>query len=131
MSIISFLAINGTEVTEHNRTYSEDIFQQVSDIETASGSLKRFYKNNKKVMKFNFSYLPSSSNKTVDNRAGRDFLSNLAMTSPSVTVVYEDDPSGGQKTMYGFINEYSETIVRRDLGTQCTYYDVNFSIEEK
>lgn len=131
MSILVFFSINGTEITEHNRTYDMSEFQQNSDIETSSGRIKRFYKKNKKVMKISFKYLPSLSSKTVDNRAGRDFLYNIALTSPTVTITYQDEPSGNVKTFTGFINDYSETIVRRDLQGQCTYYDSDLTIEEQ
>jgi len=131
MSIISFFSLNGTEITEHNRKYDSGQYQQLSDVETASGRLKRFYKNNKKVMKFQFSYLPSLSSKTVDGRVARDFLHNLALNNPNVTVQYQDEPSAPVRQIQGFISNYSESIVRRDLQTQCTYYDIDFVIEEK
>lgn len=131
MSYISLLSINGTEITDHNRRYSMSQFQQVSDVETVSGRVKRFYKNNKNIMKITFSYLPSLASQTSDNKAGRDFIHNLALNSPKVTVSYKDEPSGTTKIFTGFINDYSETIVRRDLAIQCIYYDIDLSIEEQ
>jgi hypothetical protein len=131
MSILSFLSINGTEITEHNRLFNNTQYQQLADVETSSGKTKRFYKKHKKVVKLNFSYLPSDANKTVDGRAGRDFLKNLAYTSPLVLVSYIDKPGTEQVTFYGFINSYSESLVRRDLSTQCSYWDVSFDLEEK
>ena len=131
MSIISFISINSTEITEHNRQISTDMAQQVSDVQTASGKTKRFYKKNKKSIKITYSYLPSLAAKTVDGRASRDFISNLALTNPSVLVSYIDNPSNTVSTFYGFIDSYSETLVRRDLQTQCSYYDISFNIEEK
>ena len=125
-----FLSINGTEITNHNRTVS--IMEEInsSDVETSSGRLRRFYQPNKKSLSLNFGYLPNTSEKTVDGRVGRNFIENLARTAPKVLVNYKDVPTGPNKEFYGFITSYSESIVRRDLLTQCTYYDVQFTIEE-
>ena len=129
--LLVFFSMNGTEITEHGRKYSTSQYMQVSDVETATGRLKRFYKNSKRVMNLSFDYLPSSSEKTVDARVGRDFIENLARTAPLVLVSYIDKPSGSANTFYGFINSYTEELLRRDLQTQCSYYNVSFVIEEK
>ena len=126
-----FLTINGTEITNHGRTVSFTEEVNVSDIETSAGRLRRFYQPNKKSLQLRFTYLPNTSDKTVDGRVGRDFLEGLARTAPRALVNYKDLPSGLNKEFYGFITSYSETIVRRDLPTQCTYYDVQFNIEEQ
>lgn len=126
-----FLTINGTEVTNHGRTVSFTEEANVSDVETSAGRLRRFYQPNKKSIQLQFSYLPNTSDKTADGRVGRDFLEGLARTAPRVLVNYKDVPSNPNKEFYGFITSYSETIIRRDLPTQCTYYDVQFTIEEQ
>jgi len=129
--LLVFLSINGTEITEHGRKFSSSEFIQTADVETATGRLKRYYKNNKKTLSLSFNYLPSSSEKTVDGRVGRDFIENLARTSPVVLISYLDKPGGSQKEFYGFISSYSEQLIRRDLSTQCSYYDVSFQVDEK
>lgn len=129
--LLVFLSINGTEITEHNRKYSSFILQQNYDVETASGRIKRFYHKTKRVLNLTFSYLPSSYEKTVDGRQARDFIENLAMTAPSVSVSFIDQPDGPTNTFNGYINNYTEKIVRKDYQTQCIYYDISFDIEEK
>lgn len=130
-SLLAFFSINGSEMTEGSRKYSSSEFQQVNDIETARGRIRRFYKPNKKIMNISYSYLPSSSDKTVDGKQGRDFIENLANNNPVVFVEYQDDPSGPARSFYGFITSYQETLLRRDLPEQCSYYTVDLVIEEK
>lgn len=127
----SFISINSSEITNHNRTHSmsEDI--SVSDIETSAGRLKRFYKKTKKRLTVQFNYLPNNTDKTVDGRSGRDFISNLASSAPYVSVIYYDNTNNIPISFNGFITNYSETIIRRDLESQCIYYDVSFEIEEQ
>lgn len=125
-----FVTINGTELTNHNRTVSIAEEVNVSDTETSAGRIRRFYRPNKRSMSFQFTYLPNTEEKTADGRVARNFIENLVRTAPKVLVSYKDDPTGPNKQFYGFITSYSESIIRRDLATQCTYYDVQFNIEE-
>ena len=129
--LLAFLSINSTEITEGGRTYGSSTFQSVSDVETISGRVKRFYKQNKKVMTISFPYLAANSDKTVDGREGRDFLYNLAMNSPVVSVSYKDQPDQPIKNFNGYISSYTESILRRDIQNQCIYYTVDITIEEK
>jgi hypothetical protein len=126
-----FVSINGTEITNHGRTASITENINVSDIETSAGRVKRFYRPNKKSLSLSFTYLPNTEEKTADGRVGRDFLENLANNSPRALISYKDVPTGSNKVFYGFISNYTEEIVRRDLPTQCTYYNVNLTIEEE
>jgi hypothetical protein len=130
-SLLKFLLLNNVEVSNHGRTFSSVENLNVSDVETASGRLKRFYKNNRKTFTFFFAYFPSSSDKTVDGRAGRDFIYDLALNSPYVLFEYKDSPDQESYIFNGFITNYQETIVRRDLRTQCIYYNLQFDIEEQ
>jgi hypothetical protein len=129
-SLAVFVSINGTELTNHNRVVSIAENINASDTETSAGRIKRFYRPNKRTMSFQFSYLPNTEEKTADGRVARNFIENLVRTAPKVLINYKDDPTGANKQFYGFITSYSESIVRRDLPTQCTYYDVQFDIEE-
>lgn len=130
-SLAVFVTINSTEITNHGRTVSISENINASDVETSAGRVKRFYRPNKKSLSFSFTYLPNTQDKTADGRVGRDFLEGLARTAPRVLVSYKDVPTGPNKTFYGFISDYSEEIIRRDLPTQCTYYNVNLTIEEQ
>lgn len=129
-SLLKFISINNVEITNHNRKHSLSEVLSISDTETASGRIRRFYKKNKKTLSLTFTYLPGPVAKTVDGRVGRDFIHNLALTNPNIAVEYKDCPTKNPVSFNGFIVNYSESIVRRDLPSQCIYYDVQLEIEE-
>lgn len=128
--ILEFISINSNELTEGTRKTTMSEIQSVSDIETDSGRIKRFFKKNKKQINISYSYIGSSSGDTVDGRVGRDYIHNLALNNPYVQITYVDRPSGNAISFNGFISDYSEKIIRRDLSRQCIYYDMQFVIQE-
>jgi hypothetical protein len=128
--LLKFISINSTELTEGSRKVSINETLSVSDIETSSGRIKRFFNKSKKELSINYSYLGSGTDHTVDGRVGRDFIHNLALNSPSIQVAYVDQPGGPVISFNGFISSYSESIIRRDLSTQCIYYEVQFTVQE-
>jgi len=130
-ALLYFVSINNTEITEGSRKASINQTLFVSDVETASGNIRRFFKKNKKNLLISYSYLASISDHTVDGRAGRDFMYNLALNSPSVSVAYKDKPDGPLITFDAFISNYQESIIKREINTQCTYYNVDFQLEER
>lgn len=130
MSIHKLLSINSTEITEHNRKIS--VAEQIAgnDIDLASGHRRRYYSRNKKQFLLNWSYLPSQQSKTVDGRVGRDFLYSLANGSAVATVLIELSP-GEYETFDCYIESYSESLLRREYETQCSYYDVSLNLVER
>jgi hypothetical protein len=129
--LLKYLSLNSTEITVGSAKISSSEVLNVNDIETASGRIKRYNRQNKRSVSVSYDYLPSNSDKTVDGREARDFIFNLAINSPRVLVSYKDDPTGLINEYYGFINNYSESIIRRDISAQCIYYQINFDIEEE
>ncbi len=131
MSIANLLSINNTELTAHNRKVA--ITEQISanDIDLASGHRRRFYTKNKKQFSLTWSYLPNLVNKTVDNRAARDFLFGIANTSNHVSVSVQLEPSGSFQQYNCYVDSYSESLIRRDLSTGCIYYDVSMTLTEQ
>ncbi len=131
MSIANLLSINNTELTAHNRKVA--ITEQISanDIDLASGHRRRFYTKNKKQFSLTWSYLPNLVNKTVDNRAARDFLFGIANTSNYVSVSVQLEPSGSFQQYNCYVDSYSESLIRRDLSTGCVYYDVSMTLTEQ
>lgn len=129
-SLIKYLSINNTEITLGSATFSFTENLNVSDLEMASGKIKRFYRKNKISFNVSYSYIASSSEKTVDAREGRDFIYNLALNSPYVYVSYKDQPTGSDVEFYGFIDSYNDSIIRRDIKNQCIYYELSFDIME-
>jgi hypothetical protein len=129
-SLLDFISLNGTALTNHNRRYSLSESVLSSDSEVISGKLRRFYRPNKKILTISFSYLPNKKTHTVDGKYARDFIVGLVETSPFVSVYILDNPRNEPVEFTGFINNYRESIIRRDFIGQCIYYNVDFEIEE-
>ena len=131
MTIANLLSINSTELTAHGRKISVSEQISANDIDLASGHRRRFYTTNKKQFSLSWSYLPSLSNKTVDSSAARDFLFGIANTSNHVSVAVQLDPNGTFEQYNCYVDSYSETLIRRDLTTACSYYDVSMTLTEQ
>lgn len=128
--LVKYLSLNGSELTVGSAKHSGSEQLNVSDIETAGGRIKRYHKKNKRSLSVSYEYIPSNSNKTVDGRKGRDFIYNLAVNAPQVTISYKDEPTGSAVSYTGFIDSYSESIIRRDPVGRCVYYQINFELVE-
>jgi hypothetical protein len=125
------LSINGTQITEHNRKIVTETQQSGSSIELSRGINRRYIKKNKKTFKLSFTYLPNGTDKTVDGRAGRDFLKSISNTRGTVTVSIKLSPIDDFETYTCFVNSYTEKLVRRDIENSCSYYDVTIDIGEQ
>ena len=129
-SITHLVVLNGFEITEHNRKFDGGTEVNANDIELINGDKKRYIKNNKNLYNFSFAYLPSLQSHTIDNRKGRDYLYSIAMAPSSVALSIKLTPEELFYNTTVYVNSYSETLVRRDLATQCSYYDVTMSLKE-
>lgn len=129
-TITHLVKLNGNEITEHNRKFDGGTSVNASNIELINGDKRRYIKNNKNIYNFNFTYLPSLQSHTVDNRRGRDYLYSIAMTPSSVSLSIKLNPEEEFNTTTVYVESYSETLLRRDLATQCSYYDVTISFKE-
>jgi len=125
------IAINGQEITEHNRKTSMESVQSGNDIELHSGKLKRYYKKNKESFNLTFTYLPNTHEKTVDGRKGRDYLNTIAQTRGTVNLSIKLNPEESYQTYVCYVNSYSEKLVRRDIANNCEYYDITMGLEEQ
>lgn len=129
--LIHLLSINGNEITEHNRKFSSTVEQAGSDVELSRGKIRRYIRKNKRTFSLNFTYLPNNTDKTVDGRRGRDYLASIANTRGTVTVSIKISPEDGWETYTCFVNSFSETLVRRDIGSSCAYYDLSIELGEQ
>jgi hypothetical protein len=130
-STLNSNAKTACEITEHNRKFSSDVNPIAGAVELARAVTKKYFKNSKRVFNFSFSYLPNSTEKTADGRAGRDYLHQLSQHRGLVYVLIQITPTDGYVEYPCYINSYSEKIVRRDLANKCTYYDVSIALEEQ
>lgn len=132
LTTLSYLvAINGTEITEHNRKTSSTVNQSGSDVELARGIVKRYIQKNKAGFSLSFSFLPNSTDQTIDGRAGRDFLKTISQTRGTVTLSIKLNPLEEYKTYTCFVTNYSESLIRRDIENKYSYWDVSIDFEEQ
>lgn len=131
MSIVKLLSLDGTEITEHNRKFSDNEVISASDVELDSGINKRYIRKNKKTFSLNFTFLPNLSAYTVDGRAGRDFLKSLAQKRGTISLVTKLSPESPEESFTVYATSYSETLIRRDVEIKCSYYDLSISFEEQ
>jgi hypothetical protein len=129
--LIHLLSINGQEITEHNRKFNSSVEQAGSDVELSRGKIRRYIRKNKRTFSLDFTYLPNNTDHTVDGRRGRDYLSALANTRGTVTVSIKLSPADDFKTYTCFVNSYTEKLVRRDIKSACSYYDVSVELGEQ
>lgn len=129
--LVYIAQVNGTQITEHNRQLSVTIEQSGADVELSAGVIRRYIKKNKKIFSFSFRYLPNTTDKTVDGRAGRDFLNSLSQTKGTVNLSIKMSPEDEYETYVCYVNSYSERLIRREIGEQCSYYDVSIEFGEQ
>lgn len=129
MAINALISFNGTEITEHGRTYNDSIVMNNNDVELANGNSRRFYKPAKKSFKFSWVYVPDKNTFTLDSRVGRDFIYNTCSSTALVSLVIQDSHIGFFNTYSCFVSDYSETLIRNSLQTQCRYYNISLSLE--
>jgi hypothetical protein len=125
------ITIDGEEITEHNRRFSESFVPEVNEVELARGNLKRYIQTTDRTFNLSFSYLPSLVTHTVDGRKGQAYLKEKANKKGELEVGIKLDPSGDFKVYYCYIDSYNETLVRRDIASGCSYYDVTMSLVER
>jgi hypothetical protein len=129
MAIDALITFNGTEITEHGRTYNDSIVMNNNDFELANGNSRRFYKPSKKSFKFTWFYVPDKSSFTLDSRVGRDSIYSTCSSLALVSLGIQDSHTGYINTYTCFVSDYSETLIRNSLKTQCRYYNIALSLE--
>ena len=130
MILNSLIKINGTEITEHNRTFSGSMIFNNNDVELASGNMRRFYKLKKNSFNFSWLYLPNKASQTVDELSGRDFLRGLVDAGAVVVLSIQGDEKNIYNNYNCLITSYSENMLKNVLQSQCRYYDVDLTMEE-
>lgn len=128
--IINLLSLDGVEITEHSRKFSGSETIAASDVELDSGRNRRYIKKNKQTVSLTFNYLPSLAIHTVDARVGRNYLQTIANKRGKVSVGIKLGPDEPIQTFDAYVTSYSETLIKRDVASQCAYYDVTIALEE-
>ena len=131
MTVLSFLSLGGQAITEQGRSISLSTDMASSAVELDSGLNKRYIKTNKRSFTFKWEWMPSLEAKTIDSRKSRDYIKNLVLTSTSkILMSIKLDHNETSESIYVYIKDYSEDLLRREIATGCDYYSVTLTVEE-
>lgn len=123
--------MNNEEITEQGRRINDNIAINASPIELDSGISKRYIKTNKRAFTFQWDWLPSLQSHTIDNRKSRNYIYDLVSTTKNkILMKIKMDHNEEPESIYVYINEYSEDLIRRDPVSGCDYYTVSLTVEE-
>lgn len=129
--------IDGKPVTEHNRKLDVTVIQSFVENRNWAAKRRRYYKTSpgRLLFKINWSMLPNSRDMTVDNKYGRDFISDIGSQPKSHTIKILDIDSDGttpytESEYTVIVKNYSENLVRRDLVDDTYYWDCNIELEQ-
>jgi hypothetical protein len=126
----NLISIDGTEITEHGRVFSSEYQTNSSAVELSRGLTKKYFKKSKRSFTFNYTYLPESTDHTVDGRAGRNFLRSLVEAKQSVNLVIKDTSDSYTYNTNVFITSYNEDLIRRDFEQGYAFYNITIIFEE-
>jgi hypothetical protein len=129
--ITHLVVLNNEEITEHGRVFQASVVTASSDIELANGNKRRFIKNAKNTYTLSYTWIPNIPEHTVDGRKARDFLYSVATTSAAIPFSVKTDPAEPFYNTYVYVESYNETLVRRDIASKCSYYNLDISLKEK
>jgi len=131
MTILSFLSLDGEELTEQGRKMTDSVNVNASEIELDSGVSRRYIKRNKRSFTFTWDWLPSLQSHTIDNRKSRDHIKSLVFsTRAKILMDIKLDHQEDVESIYVYINDYSEDLIRRDPVNGCDYYSATLTVEE-
>ena len=128
--ILSFLSLDGYEITEQGRTVNDTISMGATPIELDNGTSRRYVKKNKLAVSFKWDWMPSLQSHTIDNRKARDYVKQIGFSRSKVLMSIKLHPTDPVQTMYVYVNDYSEDLIRRSPQEGCDYYTVTLSVEE-
>lgn len=135
--IKNLLVINNKAITEHNRTFSSSVISLFIQNQNWDSRRSRYQKiqNSRRTFSISWSFLPNRPERTVDLRLGRDFIKSIA-EDPDYHVLKminmdSDGLTPPSETEYNVVvKNYTETLIRRDVGDDTYYWDCSLELEE-
>lgn len=137
--IRTFMLIDDKPITNHNRKFESALEPIFVENKNWTNSRSRYYKSSarsgRKTFSLSWSWLPNSSEFTVDGKKGRDYIKEIA-SDPShhVLKIVNLDESGATpptETSYNvLVKDYNETLTRRDLSNDVYFWDCSMTLEE-
>jgi hypothetical protein len=130
MALSNLVSIGGVEFTDDGRTYSEERDERAIPVELASGKIIKYIKAEKRTFQIGWTHLPQTSTYTSDQKGARNQLRPICYTGNTTTIIVRN-AIGGSETYTVFVENYSETLLRRDPITGNLLYDVSISLREQ
>jgi hypothetical protein len=136
-SIKNLFVIDGKPITEHNRTFSSSLINLYVQNANWNSKKTRYQKlqGSRRTFSLSWNFLPNRRDRTVDSRWGRDYIKSIA-EDPELHVLKminmdSDGLTPPTETEYNVIvKNYTESMVRRDVGDETYYWDCTLELEE-
>lgn len=137
-SYIPLVLLDGVPLTDQNRKFNNSNKPVFVEKSNWNSSKSRYYKRStsgKQSFKLSWEWLPSDKENTIDKRQARNFIKEKSMDPDyhTLTVIkYGANPEDVfEETEYNvFITNYSEDLIRRDLGTGTYFWRCDVELEE-
>lgn len=129
MSLNSLIRLNGTDITEHGRTFASNNAFENMDVELASGNKRRYYKDTDRTFQFSWNYLPDKASMSADGKAARDYIKSVVESGANATLEIKRNKDSEWEQYTCLITEYSENLLKHVLQSQCKYFNVSLSME--
>ena len=126
----NLISLNGTELTDMGRTFSENSAEKNVDLELSNGDTRRYRKATKRTFSINWDWCPNSSARTHDLKAGRDGIRSAAYSGTAMTLLVRNDPTDASESYTVLLESYSEELIRRDTITGTHFYTISLSLIE-
>lgn len=137
-SYIPLLLLDGVPLTDQNRKFNISHQPVFVEKKNWNASKSRYYKRSdsgRQSFRLSWEWLPSDKQYTIDKRQARNFIKDKAMDPDAHTltvITYGENPEDVfEETEYNvFITNYTEDLVRRDLGTGTYFWKCDIEMEE-
>lgn len=129
MAYVALVSLNGKRLTDHGRAPLQNSSDERRvDSETAMGNSRRYTKAHKNTWSLSWEWLPSADQNTVDGNAARNYLVQMKSVPAALTLTVED--ISGTKSYTVLVENYTETLKRRDPIMNEHFYDVSLELKE-
>jgi hypothetical protein len=117
-------------LSDAGRTFSPSVEKRVVAVETARGTKKEYVKAIKNRFVISWDWLPGDGNLNHDVGEGRDVLYGLSLAGGVLPFTVKDPGEALTRDYNVIIEDYSETLLRRDHSLGTSFYTVNMTLIE-
>src|SRR5690349_1906318 len=100
MAFNNMISLNGQELTDQGRIYTETLDKREVVVELASGLIKKYKKAYKKVFNIEWDWVPSDTPSTFDTKGARDAIRAAASTGSTMTLIVRNSILSSESIRY-------------------------------